>query len=837
MLKSSKQRKWLLMVSALCIFLFAMVLPTKGVLAATEDEDQNLTIIIKAKGTYGNFTRQGSWLPLEVEVANQGKDLQGKLRVVVNNNRPELATIDYVSSAVIPQGSTKAYNFYIPVQDFLTSLKIELISADKVIAQQTLDLTSLSNNQLVIGLLDRTEEGFSSLNGLKQTNWLTPSFITIKNEFMPEKAELLNIFDILVIDDVNLKLTKEQGTALTHWVSRGGTLIVGGGSGWQKVYPNLPQELQVVTVSGVETKNLSTLPSSLSEPISQAIAGPVRIANLQTSLGKSRYTEQGQPLAIDYQLGDGKVLFLAFDPAIEPIANWSGTKVLWQDLVMGGNSSSAYSQLGNFAKGDPNIAAKLGGAGFGLRGQQNNIWGFANALGNIEAMVLPSMRNMFIFIVIYILLAGFINYLVLKKLDKREWTWLTVPALALVFVLLIYITSFKTRPNEVISHQITTVEIKPGTSLAKVTTAIGLFAPNYTKYNLELPGRHLVGALPNTDGGMGIDPRTNQKPTANISVEDTSEQTNLEFRQMRAWVMRGFSAIEDATLTGSINGEITYKDNKWLATISNSTQYNFTDGVIIAFPNSFAKVGTLKAGEKTQIEIKLNTTNNNFGGSISDQIYNPQFNWQGPGAPPMPKPKDMMRQQILQSQIGYTGESGNGGKILFLGWSEEPFQGGLNIEDTKMKKYYTTLLQVPFNLKFNKEQLEVPQGFINGTLFSSKNVDFGRPRVILIRSNSEAVYQLELPEGKFTEMQLNMQQSNRGSYGGMNGFLYNWKTANWEDVSVTSDNTEIKDPIKFINSDRLVRFKITYQPQQQQQQPQQEFFGVSVSLSSKGGGK
>ena len=148
-----------------------------------------------------------------------------------------------------------------------------------------------------------------------------------------------------------------------------------------------------------------------------------------------------------------------------------------------------------------------------------------------------------------------------------------------------------------------------------------------------------------------------------------------------------------------------------------------------------------------------------------------------------------------------------------------------------MKKYYTTLLKVPFNLKFDSENLEVPEGLITGTLLSYQNVDFGPPGVVLMRANAEAIYQLELPEGTFREMQLNMHQSQRGSYSNLSGYLYNWKTANWEDISATSDNTVINDSAKYINSDRQVRFKVTNKEQQQML----EFLGVNVSLSSKGG--
>ncbi|WP_291300320.1 hypothetical protein [Desulfosporosinus sp. BICA1-9] len=831
----SKLRNWILLFIAMFMLLSSVGLSTKAVLAAPEDEDQNPSIIIKAKGTYGNYTKQGVWLPLQVEVTNQGADLQGDLRVTPNENNLEFNTMDYVSSAVIPQGSTKGFNFYIPVQG-LTSVNIELVSGDQVLAKQTVKFAFLSNNELIIGLLDRSEEGLAPLNGLKQASWLGPVVTTIKNEDLPEKADLLGFFNVLLFNDVNLKLSKEQSTALTHWVSRGGTLVVGGGSGWQKVLPNLPQELQAVTVSGVETLTLSALPSSLSKPISEAISGPVRIAKLQSSKGKPLFSEQGRPLAIKYPFGEGEVLYLAFDPALEPMSNWTGSEVLWKDLV--------FAEKPEFGNGL--VPGQLGGPFF--KGQFNNAYGMANALGNIEDMALPSLRTMAWMIGPYLLLAGLLNYLVLKKLDRREWTWLTVPALSVIFVLLIYFTSFKTRPAEIIAHQINVVEMMPGTSLAKVTAVTGLFAPTHATYHLELPGKHLVSALPNLDGGMRIDPRTNQRPNATLRVEQTPGQTNIDFLQMRSWVMRGFSAVEDASLTGSISGEISFKDNKWLATITNGTQYNFTDGVIVSSPNWFTKIAALNAGEKTETEINLNTNNNlNNGAPIAYQIYNPQVNWQGSGPPPRPQARDMMRQQIFESQLGNGWDPGSESKLLFFGWSAEPLQGGLSIEDNKVKKYYTTLFQVPLHLKFDPERLEVPEGFISGTLLSSQNVGFG-PGSIMMQANSEAVYQMQLPEGKFSEMQLNIHKRNGASFSAaVKGYLYNWKTAAWDDINMTSDNTVIKDPTNYFNSGRLVRFKISNQPELQSQsqsqsqfnQPQQfqdqEFFGVNISLSSKGG--
>ena len=249
-----------------------------------------------------------------------------------------------------------------------------------------------------------------------------------------------------------------------------------------------------------------------------------------------------------------------------------------------------------------------------------------------------------------------------------------------------------------------------------------------------------------------------------------------------------------------------------------------------------------------ETEIDLNSMNNNrnMGAPLAYQIYNPQVNWQGPGAPPRPQAKDMMRQQIFESQLGNKGwDPGAEGKLLFFGWSAEPFQGGLSIEDNKVKKYYTTLFQIPLDLKFDREHLEVPEGFISGRLLSSQNIGMG-PSGIMMQPNSEAVYQMQLPEGKFSEMQLHIHQRNGTSFSTVTGYLYNRKTKAWDDINMTTDNTVIKDPANYFNSDRLVQFKVSNQsqpqsqssPQQQKQMFQpQEFYGISISLNSKGGGQ
>lgn len=777
--------------------------------AAAKEKESAVTV--KVQGTFGNHAKQGAWLPLQVDVTNKGPDVKGKIRVV--NSNQEQYLVDYTSNAVVPQGSTKRFTLNVPINEYAGSLKVELVTDKGVAAKGKMDLTFHSFDQPIIGLLDRSYNDFGGLIGVRLANGNSPVLLQLKTENFPEKPELLAFFDVLVIDDVNLQLNPEQAKALTYWVNQGGILVVGGGPGWNKVLPKLPPELQIVEVSGVEAKSLGALASQLTSAAKEAPAGNVQVASISSFKGKSRYADGGRPLVVEQALGGGKVLFLAFDPALEPVAGWSGTKLLWEDLLFAGNT---------FVKG-------YIGPGPGMKGFQGsqNPWALSEALNTIPAMELPSLKRIVIVLSVYILLVGLVNYLVLKKLDKREWAWFTAPALAVLVIGVIYLSSFREQHSEVLTHQISVVDVNPNTNLAKVTTAIGVFAPSRSKYEIEMPGLQLFYALPSGEPWMN---GPGQRPEAKIVVEQNPGQTKIELRDMRAWAMRGFTTTGQTSLSGTVNGEVTYKDKQWLAVITNNTGYDFTDGVVLS-PFGFKKVGALKAGDKITVDIPINYNNQiNSGAPFFYQIYNPGFNWQGgPGRPPRQDAKDLLRQQILESLFnGDMWQLNNGGKVFFFGWSDQPVRGIFTLQDQALKKFYTSLFKTELNLVLDKYNLQIPPGIITGILVESKNVGQGPPGRVYLQPNSEAVFQFEIPEGRFEEMNLHLQS---GMPYFSETFLYNWEKQTWEKFQVKSGSNNIKDYGKYLNKNRQLRFKFS------SQRDGIEVWGLSISLGSKGGGK
>src|SRR3989304_3231796 len=55
------------------------------------------------------------------------------------------------------------------------------------------------------------------------------------------------------------------------------------------------------------------------------------------------------------------------------------------------------------------------------------------ALNYLPALGRPPGEQLLVLLVAYIVLIGPVNYLILRRLDRREWAWLTMPLLIVVF--------------------------------------------------------------------------------------------------------------------------------------------------------------------------------------------------------------------------------------------------------------------------------------------------------------------------------------------------------------------------------------------------------------------
>jgi hypothetical protein len=87
-----------------------------------------------------------------------------------------------------------------------------------------------------------------------------------------------------------------------------------------------------------------------------------------------------------------------------------------------------------------------------------------------------------ILLIAYIALIGPINYLVLRRIDRREWAWFTMPSLIVVFAVGAYGFGAALRGSEVVVNEIATVRGAAGATTGSAQVYLGVFSPSRQAY-------------------------------------------------------------------------------------------------------------------------------------------------------------------------------------------------------------------------------------------------------------------------------------------------------------------------------------------------------------------
>src|SRR4029453_17887300 len=127
------------------------------------------------------------------------------------------------------------------------------------------------------------------------------------------------------------------------------------------------------------------------------------------------------------------------------------------------------------------------------------------AVADLPALAVPPIPGLVLLLFGYIALIGPINYIVLKRLDKREWAWVTMPALIAIFAVGAYAFGSALRGSDVIVNEVAIVRGAPDAKEGAAQVYLGVFSPTRGTYQVALPGGALLSApvLGNFFGGQG----------------------------------------------------------------------------------------------------------------------------------------------------------------------------------------------------------------------------------------------------------------------------------------------------------------------------------------------
>jgi len=654
---------------------------------------------------FDKFYKIGCSTPVHFEIENKLRDINGELQIEIPNQSDSI--VIYAMNVSLPRDSTKKFIMNVPMNIFNTKLKVNIAEGKNIISTKTFRVDPGSNMETyVIGILSDDFDSVKYINRVtiaNSGNFGTQNVRLDENSF-PEDIDVLKTFNVIVINNFDTsKLGRLQYETLKKWVINGGVLIIGTGPSQNKTLAVFKDDF--ITGEIGEVRIIKT--SSLHEMVQSIETFNIGVLDISIKNSLPIIKEGDFILLQKNEKGKGVIGVASFDFGMEPLSTWIGNSA-FADKIIASLMPAYYPDM--YQKGMM---------------YRENLYAIDNALRNIPELPMPKTPYIIFIYAAYILLTAPISYIVLKRLDKRELMWLTVPALSIIFSGAVYVSGAGTRLTEPVINVISVIDIDNSGVIASKTYA-GVFTPNKDSIRIEAAGDFDISPLRINEGyymGSMADENTPKRIESKVIV---SPKTILEFYKSGVWSMKTLAVETDDFLTGKLESSLNYSKGSLVGTIKNNSGFDLDECYIIT-PNQYADAGPIKNGETKQIDIKPSSY---FGQryELINAIYKDPYT--GPRAPNQNNKltaeemaklrRNNQKRQVLEYSL--MNEAYEGFEARLIAWSSTPISKDLLINGRNTKKYEKSLITSKVNLSFRDgNNVEYPFGFIKPAIVNSSN--------------------------------------------------------------------------------------------------------------------
>jgi uncharacterized membrane protein YhaH (DUF805 family) len=567
----------------------------------------------------------GNWVPVHVTLDNNGSDFQGTVSVSAANAFSNNSTAsNYQVPVSLPQGAHKQVTLYVPfsfgtqgnVQNATVSL---LDTSGKTVTSQSTSLRTLNTTDLFVGVLSN-QSGTTSLSNVQLPS--TSSAVVVQPldaTTLPDNSLALKNFNLIVLDNFNTAtLSQQQVSALRSWIVQGGSLLVAGGPEWQQTLKPLPADLLPVSPTGATTlaANTSLLPIGGPTTDSKTGNGPassIPVSTASVTRGTSILLSGTTPLIVQAHVGQGTIVYTAFDPMLNPVSSWSGASILWRSLLF--RTVGEQAVLNSSANFTPSFSANT-----------TNTFSDVNLAGLLQ-ILLPNTAPSIVFILVlllaYILILGPGRLILVRFLKKRDWSWRIALITIVLFSLLSYGLAVLQKGTTIISDSISVVQLAGASSTsdtAHITTYQGVFVPNQGDYTIHMPQANFVQPY-NGETQYG-GPFQASQLAGGTTITPSSNATDTLLHGVNIWTLRSMVSERDQQLHGGITSTLVMSNRSLRGTVTNTLPYALSD-VYVLVGGQYANIGSLASGQTAQVSISaVSTFDPTSPSTIADQIAN-----------------------------------------------------------------------------------------------------------------------------------------------------------------------------------------------------------------------
>jgi hypothetical protein len=762
--------------------LIALALAAPVFPAAASNELQ-----VTVRPGFDGMVRPGNWAPVDVDLTNAGPNVAGDVELSVIRRTSTQAglgggqSINYSVPVTIPQHSSKRFSTAVYVPPFFDRLQVRLVSNGHTLYEQSYPLQRIDPSQLFCGVLSTDQTAFDSLNGLTiPDEQRQPHVVHLDLPDLPTNPQVLSALDCLVVSDYATRgLSPLQQSALTSWVDEGGILTVGTGPTGSSTVDGLPADLLPAKLDGtVPARSLESLSGYLG--VRSDSAGPWLVGNLKVTNGTVVAADENQPLLVVGRRGKGTVFMLALSLTQKPLRGWSGLDRLWVYIF-------------SYARAPDSTFASYYGqeAGWGRLPREALIRG-GTASG-------PVTQRLLLGLILFGILVGPINLLVLSRLGRRELALVTIPVMAVLVTAGALVYANHHRQGDVVVNQVSIVRTWDGSGVGPVHSYVGVFGLHPQHYRLAIPANALVTNtfLPYPNRGP------NNRTASTIQILQ-SGQPQLQGIDLEPGNLSSFSLDGHLSESGKIGGVIRLDGNHLSGDVVNGFSTTIRGATLIA-GSSVENLGDLRPGASHS--VSLDVGNDSPVGyrdmsQIVDRLY--------PGRSRSPAAFRDPQYEILSAALNPWQSYGGHvelSSLSLIGWLDESVDAVKDPSSGQEARQYTLYVtSLPLQMSGNVQV--IPQSLLDQQQLSATYTSRFDSTGVQVNPGESIAFQFASPvdPAHFSLRSLTLATTTVMPVLGTLE-LYDWRTGAWDDVPFAVGNLMIPNPERFLSATGTVRLR------------------------------
>lgn len=440
-------------------------------------------------------------------------------------------------------------------------------------------------------------------------------------------------------------------------------------------------------------------------------------------------------------------------------------------------------------------------------GYSSATYEISNILGSIPVENTVSTLTLAIVLGVYAILVGIVIYLILKKMKKRDLTWVLIPATAIVFTVIIYLLGSKMKIKDVIVNSANIISVDEE-GRGQINSYIGIASKN--KGNIKIEKEEDLKMQYMSDDYYYYGDTDYDAKTLRVKTTYTNDNSYFTVANNNVANVNKFEVSGKEIVMPKLENTLKIKNGNLEGTIKNNLDADIKKLVIVSGKTVW-DLGEVAKGEEisiTDLVSKGSFGIQGYASSLNDEYY--QSRWDDEIDPKDPKFKNVRRYASLLTLLGDTGYVGTTTKIIAI--TDLPVDYSLNLESKSISNYNLTAVIQEANIDFKDESgnLSFPEGYFDYTvseLDNRVNYDYYNG---YIYGEGEVVLDYKIDDNvNIKEINIDACTDQWGYQYGLNGeyYIYNYNTNKYEEFKLTSGSYKVINDGSY-SLDNIIKIKV-----------------------------